>query len=88
MDHIAQPTNYNYHSVWCVVGGWVAVAERVKELKEKKDRKEKKLREKETKRQQRKQNQRDMYKWLDEWTPVGPATVSYTHLTLPTILRV
>jgi len=47
----------------------------VKELREKKAQKEKKLREKEAKRQQRnlqKQNDRDMYKWLDDWTPVVP----------------
>jgi len=50
----------------------VVVAERVKELRERKALKEKKLREKEEKKRQRKQTERDMYKWLDEWSPVVP----------------
>jgi len=44
----------------------------VKELRESKARKEKKQREKEEKKLQRKRAERDVYKWLDEWSPVVP----------------
>ena len=54
----------------------VAVTERVKELKAKKEQKEKKLREKEEKKRQRREAERDMYKWLEEWSPIAPMGVT------------